>query len=69
MTFSTPLLNGNKYRKLAPQLAHLKAAGVGATFGGASSTHLHAFAVAGHLEGFRTIGFTRSRRMSQRVFS
>jgi 1-aminocyclopropane-1-carboxylate deaminase len=39
----------------------LKVAGVGATFGGATSTHLHAFAIAGHLEGFRTIGFTRQQ--------
>lgn len=54
-----PLLNGNKYRKLVRQMPILKAAGAGATFGGAASTHLHAFAVAGHQEGFRTIGFTR----------
>lgn len=55
----SPHLSGNKARKLLHQLPLLKGQGTGATFGGASSTHLHAFALAGALEGFRTIGFVR----------
>jgi 1-aminocyclopropane-1-carboxylate deaminase len=54
-----PHLSGNKARKLLHQLPLLKGQGAGTTFGGASSTHLHTFALAGAVEGFHTIGLVR----------
>ncbi|MGW0857830.1 1-aminocyclopropane-1-carboxylate deaminase/D-cysteine desulfhydrase [Streptomyces sp. NPDC002690] len=60
-----PDLPGNKWRKLAPNLA----AGDGRpvlTFGGAYSNHLRATAAAGRLLGFATIGVVRGEELDGR---
>lgn len=56
-----PDLPGNKWRKLAPNLAAARAAGHPRllTFGGAYSNHLAATAAAGHYFGFETVGVVR----------
>jgi len=56
-----PELPGNKWRKLAPNLAAARAAGHARllTFGGAYSNHLAATAAAGHYFGFETVGVVR----------
>ena len=65
----SPHLSGNKARKLLHQLPLLKGQGPGATLGGASSTHLHAFALAGALEGFAPSALCDRRRASLRASS
>ncbi|WP_328719485.1 pyridoxal-phosphate dependent enzyme [Streptomyces sp. NBC_00247] len=60
-----PDLPGNKWRKLAPNLAE----GAGRpvlTFGGAYSNHLRATAAAGRLLGFATIGVVRGDELAGR---
>lgn len=54
-------LPGNKWRKLAPNLAAARDAGHPTilTFGGAYSNHLAATAAAGHYFGFETVGVVR----------
>lgn len=56
-----PQIQGNKYRKLKYNLAFAKEKKHNSllTFGGAYSNHIAATAVAGHLEGFKTIGIIR----------
>ncbi len=60
-----PHISGNKWRKLAPNLAVAARAGHRhlLTFGGAYSNHLTAVAAAGHLLGFRTTGIVRGERI------
>jgi 1-aminocyclopropane-1-carboxylate deaminase len=57
----SPLLPGNKYRKLVLNLAAAAQQGRRTllTFGGAYSNHLRAVAAAGHALGLRTIGVVR----------
>jgi 1-aminocyclopropane-1-carboxylate deaminase len=57
----SPLLPGNKFRKLTPNLAAARQQGAHTllTFGGAYSNHLRAVAMAGHALGLRTIGVVR----------
>lgn len=60
-----PELIGNKWRKLAPNLA--AAAGrTLVTFGGAYSNHLRATAAAGRLLGIRTVGVVRGDELAGR---
>ncbi|MFE4249861.1 1-aminocyclopropane-1-carboxylate deaminase/D-cysteine desulfhydrase [Streptomyces sp. NPDC056910] len=61
-----PDLPGNKWRKLAPNLAAATAAchGTLLTFGGAYSNHLRATAAAGRLLGLRTIGVVRGQELA-----
>lgn len=56
-----PDLPGNKWRKLAPNLAAAREQGYSTllTFGGAYSNHLSATAAAGHYFGFDTVGVVR----------
>ncbi|MEU8587805.1 pyridoxal-phosphate dependent enzyme [Streptomyces sp. NPDC048664] len=60
-----PDLIGNKWRKLAPNLA---AAGDRPllTFGGAYSNHLRATAAAGRLLGLETVGVVRGQELADR---
>lgn len=60
-----PDLIGNKWRKLAPNLAAAAGRGV-VTFGGAYSNHLRATAAAGRLLGLRTVGVVRGQELSGR---
>ncbi len=56
-----PDVQGNKWRKLAPVLAHVHRthpAGI-ITFGGPFSNHLHAVAAAGRLFNIPTVGIVR----------
>jgi 1-aminocyclopropane-1-carboxylate deaminase len=57
----SPQLPGNKFRKLAPNLAAARRQGAHTllTFGGAYSNHLRAVATAGDALGLRTIGVVR----------
>ncbi|MDF2272905.1 pyridoxal-phosphate dependent enzyme [Streptomyces coacervatus] len=60
-----PELIGNKWRKLAPNLA--AAAGrTLVTFGGAYSNHLRATAAAGRLLGLSTVGVVRGQELADR---
>ncbi len=56
-----PLLSGNKWYKLAPQIARLQSEGWRGilSLGGAHSNHLHALAAAGQRFGFATTGLLR----------
>lgn len=56
-----PKIQGNKYRKLKYNLAFAKAKNYTTllTFGGAYSNHIAATAIAGYLEGFKTVGIIR----------
>jgi 1-aminocyclopropane-1-carboxylate deaminase len=56
-----PDFPGNKWRKLAPNLAAAREQGHTTllTFGGAYSNHLRAVAAAGHHFGFQTVGVVR----------
>jgi 1-aminocyclopropane-1-carboxylate deaminase len=56
-----PDFPGNKWRKLAPNLAAARAQGHTTllTFGGAFSNHLRAVAAAGYHFGFQTVGIVR----------
>ncbi|MFJ9620581.1 1-aminocyclopropane-1-carboxylate deaminase/D-cysteine desulfhydrase [Streptomyces sp. NPDC101181] len=60
-----PDLPGNKWRKLAPNLAAAAGRPV-LTFGGAYSNHLRATAAAGRLLGFPTIGVVRGDELAHR---
>ncbi|TXS35256.1 pyridoxal-phosphate dependent enzyme [Streptomyces sp. uw30] len=60
-----PELIGNKWRKLAPNLAAAAGRTV-LTFGGAYSNHLRATAAAGHLLGLPTVGVVRGQELADR---
>ncbi|MEU0273954.1 pyridoxal-phosphate dependent enzyme [Streptomyces sp. NPDC006307] len=60
-----PDLVGNKWRKLAPNLAAAAGRPV-LTFGGAYSNHLRATAAAGRLLGFPTVGVVRGEELADR---
>ncbi|MDN0195680.1 pyridoxal-phosphate dependent enzyme [Streptomyces sp. S.PNR 29] len=60
-----PELVGNKWRKLAPNLAAAGGRTV-ATFGGAYSNHLRATAAAGRLLGVPTVGVVRGQELADR---
>ncbi|WP_336318850.1 1-aminocyclopropane-1-carboxylate deaminase/D-cysteine desulfhydrase [Streptomyces lavendofoliae] len=60
-----PDLPGNKWRKLAPNLAAAAGRPV-LTFGGAYSNHLRATAAAGRLLGFPTTGVVRGDELAGR---
>jgi 1-aminocyclopropane-1-carboxylate deaminase len=60
-----PDLIGNKWRKLAPNLAAAAGRTV-VTFGGAYSNHLRATAAAGRLLGLRTVGVVRGQELADR---
>ncbi|OII66864.1 MULTISPECIES: 1-aminocyclopropane-1-carboxylate deaminase/D-cysteine desulfhydrase [unclassified Streptomyces] len=60
-----PELVGNKWRKLAPNLAALAGRPL-LTFGGAYSNHLRAAAAAGRLLGVPTIGVVRGEELADR---
>jgi len=63
-----PDVPGNKWRKLLPNLAGARAAGLGTvlTFGGAYSNHLRATAAAGRAAGLRTVGVVRGDELRGR---
>ncbi|MCZ4638432.1 1-aminocyclopropane-1-carboxylate deaminase, partial [Streptomyces rubrogriseus] len=58
-----PELVGNKWRKLAPNLATADGRTV-VTFGGAYSNHLRAAAAAGRLLGLPTVGVVRGQELA-----
>ncbi|MFE1880749.1 1-aminocyclopropane-1-carboxylate deaminase/D-cysteine desulfhydrase [Streptomyces diastatochromogenes] len=60
-----PELIGNKWRKLAPNLAAAAGRQV-VTFGGAYSNHLRATAAAGRLLGLPTVGVVRGQELADR---
>ncbi|MGV9291052.1 1-aminocyclopropane-1-carboxylate deaminase/D-cysteine desulfhydrase [Streptomyces sp. NPDC003719] len=60
-----PDLVGNKWRKLAPNLATAHGRTV-VTFGGAYSNHLRATAAAGRLLGLSTVGVVRGQELAGR---
>jgi 1-aminocyclopropane-1-carboxylate deaminase len=60
-----PELTGNKWRKLAPNLAAARGRTV-LTFGGAYSNHLRATAAAGRLLGLSTVGVVRGDELAGR---
>ncbi|GAA4818054.1 1-aminocyclopropane-1-carboxylate deaminase/D-cysteine desulfhydrase [Streptomyces ziwulingensis] len=60
-----PALVGNKWRKLAPNLAAAGGRTV-LTFGGAYSNHLRATAAAGRLLGLATVGVVRGQELAGR---
>ncbi|WP_037674094.1 1-aminocyclopropane-1-carboxylate deaminase/D-cysteine desulfhydrase [Streptomyces griseus] len=60
-----PELIGNKWRKLAPNLAAAAGRPV-LTFGGAYSNHLRATAAAGRLLGLSTVGVVRGQELADR---
>ncbi|MFH8241964.1 1-aminocyclopropane-1-carboxylate deaminase/D-cysteine desulfhydrase [Streptomyces sp. G6] len=60
-----PELVGNKWRKLAPNLAGATGSTV-VTFGGAYSNHLRATAAAGRLLGLPTVGVVRGQELAGR---
>jgi 1-aminocyclopropane-1-carboxylate deaminase len=60
-----PELIGNKWRKLAPNLATARGRTV-VTFGGAYSNHLRATAAAGRLLGLATVGVVRGQELAGR---
>lgn len=60
-----PELVGNKWRKLAPNLATARGRTV-VTFGGAYSNHLRATAAAGRLLGLTTVGVVRGQELAER---
>ncbi|MFG3386679.1 1-aminocyclopropane-1-carboxylate deaminase/D-cysteine desulfhydrase [Streptomyces rochei] len=60
-----PDLVGNKWRKLAPNLATAAGRTV-VTFGGAYSNHLRATAAAGRLLGLSTVGVVRGEELAGR---
>lgn len=61
-----PDLSGNKFRKLKYNLEAMRGQGLDCllTFGGAYSNHIHAVAVAGKSQGFRTIGVIRGEELA-----
>ena len=60
-----PALPGNKWRKLAPNLAAAAGRTV-VSFGGAYSNHLRATAAAGRLLGLPTVGVVRGQELAER---
>lgn len=60
-----PDLIGNKWRKLAPNLAAARGRAL-VTFGGAYSNHLRATAAAGRLLGVPTLGIVRGQELAER---
>lgn len=60
-----PDLVGNKWRKLAPNLAAAAGRPI-LTFGGAYSNHLRATAAAGRLLGLPTVGVVRGEELADR---
>lgn len=60
-----PELIGNKWRKLAPNLAAAAGRTV-VTFGGAYSNHLRATAAAGRILGLSTVGVVRGQELADR---
>lgn len=62
-----PFVSGNKFRKLKYNLLEAKNQnkGVLLTFGGAYSNHIVATAVAGNLNGFKTIGVIRGDELAK----
>lgn len=62
-----PFVSGNKFRKLKYNLLEAKNQnkGVLLTFGGAYSNHILATAVAGNLNGFKTIGVIRGDELAK----
>ncbi|WP_411293888.1 1-aminocyclopropane-1-carboxylate deaminase/D-cysteine desulfhydrase [Streptomyces kunmingensis] len=60
-----PDLIGNKWRKLAPNLAAAQGRAL-VTFGGAYSNHLRATAAAGRLLGVPTLGIVRGHELADR---
>ena len=61
-----PFVSGNKFRKLKYNLAEAKKQNKTTllTFGGAFSNHIVATAVAGSLNGFKTIGIIRGEELA-----
>ncbi|EAQ40622.1 1-aminocyclopropane-1-carboxylate deaminase/D-cysteine desulfhydrase [Polaribacter sp. MED152] len=61
-----PFVSGNKFRKLKYNLAEAKKQNKATllTFGGAFSNHIVATAVAGNLNGFKTIGIIRGEELA-----
>ena len=61
-----PYISGNKFRKLKYNLKEAKDKGYSTilTFGGAFSNHISAFAYAGKLHGFKTIGVIRGDELA-----
>lgn len=61
-----PFVSGNKFRKLKYNLAEAKKQNKTTllTFGGAFSNHIVATAVAGNLNGFKTIGIIRGEELA-----
>lgn len=64
-----PFVSGNKYRKLKYNMLEAKRQGFGVllTFGGAFSNHIAAVAVAGKIEGFKTIGIIRGEELYGKI--
>ena len=62
-----PDISGNKYRKLIPNIDHVKRHGFKGiiTFGGAFSNHIHAMAAAGEFFDISTVGIIRGDQESQ----
>lgn len=64
-----PYVSGNKYRKLKYNIQEAKKQQQKTllTFGGAFSNHIVATAVAGHLNGFKTIGIIRGDELGKNL--
>ena len=64
-----PQIQGNKYRKLRYNLAFAKANSYKTliTFGGAYSNHIAATAIAGSMEGFKTVGIIRGEELGDNL--
>jgi 1-aminocyclopropane-1-carboxylate deaminase len=64
-----PFVSGNKFRKLKYNLAEAKNRNKNTllTFGGAFSNHIVATAVAGKLNGFKTIGIIRGDELANNL--
>lgn len=64
-----PFVSGNKFRKLKYNLLQAKKENHTTllTFGGAFSNHISAVAMAGKLEGFKTIGIIRGDELTNKI--
>ena len=64
-----PFVSGNKFRKLKHNLLQAKKEdqNILLTFGGAFSNHIAAVAIAGKLEGFKTIGIIRGDELVTKI--
>lgn len=62
-----PFISGNKFRKLKYNLLAAKHNGASQllSYGGAFSNHISAFAYAGRINGFQTIGIIRGEELEQ----